>query len=86
MMDLLTSFGRAGAAGTLVGVAVNWLVEPTTNGGWWLILVTCILTTVMLNALVQGAAAAWPRLKKAGGQCPGWLGRLMRSIRGRKVS
>lgn len=86
MVELLVSFGRAGVVGALAGLVVNWLVEPTTDGGWWLILAASILVTVVINFIVQATAAAWPRLKRAAGDYPGRFWRLVKSLRRQKTS
>lgn len=56
LQALLASFGKSAAVGTLLGVIVNTFVNPTTNGGWWLLLIVTVLACVVLNAIYQATA------------------------------
>jgi len=51
MMEALAKLGATGAVGFLIGLALVWWVEPTTNGGVALLIVAGIAIGIIAGAI-----------------------------------
>ena len=50
-MEALAKLGATGAVGFLIGLALVWWVEPTTNGGVALLIVAGIAIGIIAGAI-----------------------------------
>jgi hypothetical protein len=53
VIESLSKLGLSGGLGFLIGLGAVWWIEPTTPGGTAFLILVCVVTMMVLGAIVS---------------------------------